>query len=307
MEENTKIETMDDYKDELEASFRKIQEGDILTGTVISVSEEEATLDLKYYAPGIITAEEFSNDPDFSIVENIHVGDTLEATVINRDDGEGNILLSMKEANDMLAWDKFKEYLENETTLKVKVKESVPSGVVAYLDGIRAFIPASQLSLNYVEDTSSFIGKELDVRVITADPEQEKLVLSAKIVAKEKEVEERNHKISMIVPGSIVEGTVESLMPYGAFVNLGDGLSGLVHISQICSKRIGKPSEVLKEGQKVKVKILNTNDGKISLSMRALEEEMVDTSMEDTESFEKYTSDESASTSLGNLLSKFKL
>lgn len=307
MEENTKIETMDDYKDELEASFRKIQEGDILTGTVISVSEEEATLDLKYYAPGIIKAEEFSNDPDFSIVENIHVGDTLEATVINRDDGEGNILLSMKEANDMLAWDKFKEYLENETTLKVKVKESVPSGVVAYLDGIRAFIPASQLSLNYVEDTSSFIGKELDVRVITADPEQEKLVLSAKIVAKEKEVEERNHKISMIVPGSIVEGTVESLMPYGAFVNLGDGLSGLVHISQICSKRIGKPSEVLKEGQKVKVKILNTNDGKISLSMRALEEEMVDTSMEDTESFEKYTSDESASTSLGNLLSKFKL
>ena len=307
MEENTKIETMDDYKDELEASFRKIQEGDILTGTVISVSEEEATLDLKYYAPGIIKAEEFSNDPDFSIVENIHVGDTLEATVINRDDGEGNILLSMKEANDMLAWDKFKEYLENETTLKVKVKESVPSGVVAYLDGIRAFIPASQLSLNYVEDTSSFIGKELDVRVITADPEQEKMVLSAKIVAKEKEVEERNHKISMIVPGSIVEGTVESLMPYGAFVNLGDGLSGLVHISQICSKRIGKPSEVLKEGQKVKVKILNTNDGKISLSMRALEEEMVDTSMEDTESFEKYTSDESASTSLGNLLSKFKL
>ena len=307
MEENTKIETMDDYKDELEASFRKIQERDILTGTVISVSEEEATLDLKYYAPGIIKAEEFSNDPDFSIVENIHVGDTLEATVINRDDGEGNILLSMKEANDMLAWDKFKEYLENETTLKVKVKESVPSGVVAYLDGIRAFIPASQLSLNYVEDTSSFIGKELDVRVITADPEQEKLVLSAKIVAKEKEVEERNHKISMIVPGSIVEGTVESLMPYGAFVNLGDGLSGLVHISQICSKRIGKPSEVLKEGQKVKVKILNTNDGKISLSMRALEEEMVDTSMEDTESFEKYTSDESASTSLGNLLSKFKL
>ena len=307
MEENTKIETMDDYKDELEASFRKIQEGDILTGTVISVSEEEATLDLKYYAPGIIKAEEFSNDPDFSIVENIHVGDTLEATVINRDDGEGNILLSMKEANDMLAWDKFKEYLENETTLKVKVKESVPSGVVAYLDGIRAFIPASQLSLNYVEDTSSFIGKELDVRVITADPEQEKLVLSAKIVAKEKEVEERNHKISMIVPGSIVEGTVESLMPYGAFVNLGDGLSGLVHISQICSKRIGKPPEVLKEGQKVKVKILNTNDGKISLSMRALEEEMVDTSMEDTESFEKYTSDESASTSLGNLLSKFKL
>lgn len=231
----------------------------------------------------------------------------LEATVISRDDGEGNILLSMREANDMLAWDKFKEYLDNETTLQVKVKESVPSGVVAYLDGIRAFIPASQLSLNYVEDTTPYIGKELDVRVITADPAKEKLVLSAKVVAKEKEIEERNHRISMIVPGSIMEGTVETLMPYGAFVNLGDGLSGLVHVSQICERRIGKPSEVLKEGQKVKVKVLNTDNGKISLSMRALEEEMVDTSAEEAESISDYTSNEAASTSLGDLLKNFKL
>ena len=231
----------------------------------------------------------------------------MEATVISRDDGEGNIQLSMREANDMLAWDKFKEYLDNETTLQVKVKESVPSGVVAYLDGIRAFIPASQLSLNYVEDTAPYIGKELDVRVITADPAKEKLVLSAKVVAKEKEIEERNHRISMIVPGSIMEGTVETLMPYGAFVNLGDGLSGLVHVSQICERRIGKPSEVLKEGQKVKVKVLNTDNGKISLSMRALEEEMVDTSAEEAESISDYTSNEAASTSLGDLLKNFKL
>ena len=307
MDENTKTETMDDFKDELEASFRTIHEGDILTGTVIAVSEEEATLALKYYAPGIIKVSEFSNDPDFSILENIHVGDSLEATVISRDDGEGNIQLSMREANDMLAWDKFKEYLDNETTLQVKVKESVPSGVVAYLDGIRAFIPASQLSLNYVEDTTPYIGKELDVRVITADPAKEKLVLSAKVVAKEKEIEERNHRISMIVPGSIMEGTVETLMPYGAFVNLGDGLSGLVHVSQICERRIGKPSEVLKEGQKVKVKVLNTDNGKISLSMRALEEEMVDTSAEEAESISDYTSNEAASTSLGDLLKNFKL
>lgn len=307
MEENTKNETMDDYKDELEASFRTIHEGDLLTGTVISVSEEDATLDLKYYAPGIIKAADFSNDPDFSILENIHIGDTLQATVVSRDDGEGNILLSMREANDMLAWDKFKEYLNNETTLQVKVKESVPSGVVAYLDGIRAFIPASQLSLNYVEDTDPYIGQTLDVRVITADPAKEKLVLSAKVVAKEKEIEERSHKISMIVPGSIMEGTVETLMPYGAFVNLGNGLSGLVHVSQICERRIGKPSEVLKEGQKVKVKVLNTDNGKISLSMRALEEEMIDTSADEAENITNYTSNEAASTSLGDLLSKFKL
>ena len=122
---------------------------------------------------------------------------------------------------------------------------------------------------------------------------------------KEKEQEEHNHKIAMLVPGSILEGTVENLMPYGAFIDLGDGISGLVHISQISQKRIGKPSEVLKEGQKVKVKVLNTNDNKVSLSMKALEEEMIDT--QQTESVEEYVSNESASTSLGDLLSKLKL
>ena len=117
-------------------------------------------------------------------------------------------------------------------------------------------------------------------------------------------MEERNHKISMIVPGSVMEGTVESLMPYGAFISLGDGLSGLVHVSQICERRIKKPSEVLKEGQKVKVKVLNTNDNKISLSMKALEEEMVDT--EPVEEIETYTSNESVGTGLGALLSGLK-
>lgn len=299
------METMDDYKQELEASFRKINEGDLISGTVIDVNEEEVTLDLKYYAQGIIKAADLSNDPDFSLVDEVHVGDVIEATVVKTDDGEGNILLSKKEANDILAWDKLKQMLEDETTVKVRIKESVPSGVVTYLEGIRAFIPASQITLDYVEDTDSWIGKEIDVRVITVDAEREKLVLSGKVVAREAEAEERNHKISMIVPGTVLEGTVETLMPYGAFINLGNGLSGLVHISQICERRIGKPSEVLKVGQKVKAKVLNTNDNKISLSMKALEEEMVDTT--EMQDIEAYTDKETTGTSLGDLLSKLKL
>lgn len=299
------METMDDFKDELEASFRRISEGDIISGTVIDVSEEEVTLDLKYYAQGIIKVADLSNDPDFAVMEQVHKGDVIEATVVKTDDGQGNILLSKKEANDVLAWEKFKTMLDEKTTVTVRIKESVKSGVVAYLDGIRAFIPASQLSLDYVEDTEPWIGKELDVRVITVDPEKQKLVLSGKAVAREAEVLERNHRISMLVPGTVVEGTVESLMPYGAFVNLGNGLSGLVHISQISSRRIGKPSEVLKEGQKVKAKILNTNDNKISLSMKALEEEMVDTGA--AVDMEKYANREALGTSLGSLLSGLKL
>ena len=292
------METMDDFKDELEASFRQIREGDIITGTVIAVSEEEITLDLKYYAQGIIKVEDFSNDPDFAVLEQIHAGDDIEATVVSTDDGQGNILLSRKEANDVLAWEKLQQMMDDGTVVKVRIKESVPSGVVTFLEGIRAFIPASQLALDYVEDTESWIGKEVEAKVITVDPEKEKLVLSAKQVAKEAE-------ISMIVPGTVLEGTVESLMPYGAFINLGNGLSGLVHISQICERRIKKPSEVLKEGQKVKAKVLNTNDNKISLSMKALEEEMVDT--EPAEDLEQYTSKESFGSSLGSLLAGIKL
>lgn len=262
------METMDDFKEELEASFRRVKEGDLITGTVIDVNEEEVTLDLKYYAQGIIKVDELSSDPDFAVLEQVHVGDEMEATVVKTDDGQGNILLSRKEANDILAWDKLKQMMEEETTVNVRIKESVPSGVITYLEGIRAFIPASQITLSYVEDTDSWIGKEIAARVITVDAEKEKLVLSGKVVAREAEWEERSHRISMIVPGTVLEGTVETLMPYGAFINLGNGLSGLVHISQICERRIGKPSEVLKTGQKVKAKVLNTNDSKISLSMK---------------------------------------
>ncbi len=298
------METMDDYKEELEASFRKIKEGDLISGVVLDVNEEEVTLDLKYYAQGIIKASDMSNDPDFSLIEQVHKGDVIEASVIKTDDGEGNILLSRKEANEVLAWEKLQQMLEEGTVVKVRIKESVPSGVTAYLEGIRAFIPASQLALDYVEDTDAWIGKEIEAKVITVDAGKEKLVLSGKAVAREREEEERNHKISMIVPGTVLEGTVETLMPYGAFISLGNGLSGLVHISQICERRIGKPSEVLKVGQKVKAKVLNTNDNKISLSMKALEEEMVDT--EGVEDLEAYTDKETTGTSLGDLLSKFR-
>ena len=299
------VETMEDYAGQLEASFRKINEGDILTGTVIAVNEEEAVLDLNYYAQGIIKASELSNDPDFSILRDVQIGDSVEATVISVDDGQGNILLSKKEANEVLAWDKLQNWMEEETECTVRVKETVNAGVVAFLEGIRGFIPASHLSTDYVEDTSAYVGKELTVRVITVDREKKKLVLSHKVIAREKAKEERDHKISMIVPGSVLEGTVESLMPYGAFISLGDGLSGLVHISQISMRRIKKPSEVLNVGDSVKVKVLNTNDNKISLSIKAVAEDNETQELKDMESYQ-YKSEGEATTSLGDLFKNLK-
>ncbi len=269
-------ETMKDYEKELEASFRKIQEGDVIKGTVIGVNEEEVTLDLKYYTQGIIKAADMSNDPGFSVMADVHEGDVIEASVVKMDDGQGNILLSRKEANAVLAWDVLTGYLEEKKEIAVKVSEVVNAGVVAYLEGIRGFIPASHLSLSYVENLEEYKGKTLEVRVITVDREKEKLVLSAREVLREKAREEHDHKVAMLVPGTVMEGTVESLQTYGAFVDLKDGLSGLVHISQISQRRIKKPSEVLKVGDKVKVKVLNTNNGKISLSMKALEEQQAE-------------------------------
>ena len=299
-------ETMKDYEKELEASFRKIREGDVISGTVIDVNEEEVTLDLKYYTQGIIKAEDMSNDPAFSLLNDVKAGDVIEATVIRMDDGQGNILLSKKEANEVLSWDVLEQMKEEKTDVTVKVSEAVNGGAVAYVEGIRGFIPASQLDLNYVEDPSAYIGKTLKVRVITVDQEKEKLVLSAKEILKEQQKEEHDHKVAMIVPGTILEGTVESLQTYGAFIDLKDGLSGLVHISQICQKRIKKPSEVLKAGDKVKVKVLNTNDGKISLSIKAVAEEQEASEVEDFDTA-SFSSNESVGTSLGELFAKLKL
>ena len=299
-------ETMKDYEKELEASFRKIREGDVISGTVIDVNEEEVTLDLKYYTQGIIKAEDMSNDPAFSLLNDVKAGDVIEATVIRMDDGQGNILLSKKEANEVLSWDVLEQMKEEKTDVTVKVSEAVNGGAVAYVEGIRGFIPASQLNLNYVEDPSAYIGKTLKVRVITVDQEKEKLVLSAKEILKEQQKEEHDHKVAMIVPGTILEGTVESLQTYGAFIDLKDGLSGLVHISQICQKRIKKPSEVLKVGDKVKVKVLNTNDGKISLSIKAVAEEQEASEVEDFDTA-SFSSNESVGTSLGDLFAKLKL
>lgn len=299
-------ETMKDYEKELEASFRKIREGDVISGTVIDVNEEEVTLDLKYYTQGIIKAEDMSNDPAFSLLNDVKAGDVIEATVIRMDDGQGNILLSKKEANEVLSWDVLEQMKEEKTDVTVKVSEAVNGGAVAYVEGIRGFIPASQLDLNYVEDPSAYLGKTLKVRVITVDQEKEKLVLSAKEILKEQQKEEHDHKVAMIVPGTILEGTVESLQTYGAFIDLKDGLSGLVHISQICQKRIKKPSEVLKAGDKVKVKVLNTNDGKISLSIKAVAEEQEASEVEDFDTA-SFSSNENVGTSLGDLFAKLKL
>lgn len=296
--------TMDDYAEELEASFKKIEEGDILTGTVIAVTDDEIILDLKYYAEGVIKIEDYSREPGFNAKEQVHVGDEVSATVVRKDDGRGNIQLSRVEATDVLAWDKLRQLKEDKTVLDVKVAEVVNAGVTAYVEGIRGFIPASKLALHYVENLDEYLNKTIQVQVFDLDEEKERLILSAKEVLREKAEEERKAKISNVEVGFVTEGTVESLQSYGAFVSLGNGLSGLVHISQISQKRIKHPSAVLAVGDKVKVKVIAIKDGKLSLSMKALDDVAAKEIEEETVELPK---SEELTTSLGELFAKLKL
>ena len=298
-------ESMKDFEQELGASFKKIEEGDIIAGTGVSVDETGVVLDLKYYAEGFIPAEEFSREPGFNIKEAVQPGEEIQATVLRKDDGQGNILLSRAEAADVLAWDKLKELQESGEALDVVVKGIVNGGAIAYVEGVRGFIPASKLALNYVEDTEEYLNKPLQVQVIDVDKEKKRLVLSAKELLREKAEKERRNKISNIEVGFVTEGTVESLQPYGAFVDLGNGISGLVHISQICEKRIKKPSEAISVGDKVKVKVIAIKDGKLSLSIKEASDLMAKEVEEET--FELPESGEEATTSLGSLFANIKL
>ena len=298
-------EGMADYQNELEASFRQIHVGDVLSGRVIDVDETGVLMDLSYYAPGRIPVEEMSADPHFDILSAVKIGDEFQGTVIKRDDGKGNIVLSRKQADDELSWDKLRKMMEEKTVIEGKITEVVKAGAILYVEGIRGFIPASKLALEYVENTDEYLNKPVRVQVIGVEEDGKRLVLSAKELLQEQAIEEKNKKISRLVPGNIVEGTVETLKDYGAFVDIGDGISGLLHISQISEQRVKNIRAGLKEGQKVKAVITKVDNGKVSLSIKALIEQIATERAE--EEPEEYSDNETASTSLGDLLKGLKL
>ena len=297
------MQTMADLMDELEATLKKIRVGDVVTGTVIDVTEDAVLVDLKSYCDGVIRKADLSEDPDFNMMEAIHPGDEITATVLATNDGEGNMVLSKKEANAILAWDKLRQMMEDRTIVKVKIQEVVNAGAIAYLEGIRGFIPASRLSDEYVEELAEWNGKTIETTVITADEENRRLVLSGREAAREKKQAETNKKIAKCEVGAVMNGTVETLKDYGAFVALENGLTGLLHISQISTQRIKHPGAVLKVGQEVTVKIISTANNKISLSMKELIEEQAEAESHETYD---YKEEGQASTGLGALLKGLK-
>ena len=243
-------ETMEDLKEELDESLKKLDEGDVMNGKV----ENEET------------------------------------------------------AEENMAWLHVRELYEKKENIKVKIGGMVNGGLIAYIENIRGFIPASQISLDFVENLDEWLGKTMEVRIITCNSARKKLVLSAKVILREKEEQEKAEKLSGITVGSVFEGTVETIQPYGAFIDLGDGISGLLHVSQISNKRIKTPDEVLKVGDKVKVKVIKAEEGKISLSMKAVaaDEAAAEAAAEEREVY-KLPKSAPVTTSLGDLLKDIKL
>lgn len=204
--------------------------------------------------------------------------------------------------DDANPWNRVTEYMEKKTVLPVKVEGVVNGGVIAMVEGLRGFVPASKLSLSYIEDLETYLLKDIEVQVIDVDQANNRLVLSAREILKEKEKKAREEQIANLKIGTVLEGTVETLQNYGAFVKLENGLSGLVHVSQISQKRVKVPSDVLNVGDKVTVKVIGIKDGKVSLSMKALEEVK-----EEPEEKVVIPKSENIGTSLGDLFKNIKL
>ena len=209
------------------------------------------------------------------------------------------------DTDTLLAWRKAAELKESQENITVKIIGIVKGGVVADFEGIRAFIPVSKLSLERIDDCNPYLEKEIEVRVFEANMDEEKLILSAKEILRERQDQNRKKKISDVKIGQVFHGTVATIKDYGAFIDLGDDLSGLVHISQISHERIKHPSVVLKEGQEVDVKVIESKDGKISLSIKALLENPEEP--EPVAEEIKLPESEGIGTSLGDLLKGFKL
>ena len=175
--------------------------------------------------------------------------------------------------DDANPWNRVTEYLEQGTVLPVKVEGVVNGGVIAMVEGLRGFVPASKLSLSYIENLEDYLLKDIEVQVIDVNQAENRLILSAREILKKKAKEEKEKLLESVTVGTVLTGKVESLQSYGAFIRLENGLTGLVHVSQISNKRVKAPSDVLEAGQEVTVKVIGNKDGKISLSMKALIEE----------------------------------
>ncbi|MEK4932146.1 30S ribosomal protein S1 [Bacillus sp. FSL M7-1345] len=246
---------------------KELQVGDVVTGSVTKVEEKQVLVNVGYKTDGVIPISELANVHIEKASDVVELDQTLELKIIKLE--EDDLVLSKRAVDAEKAWVELQEKFNSGHVFDVTVKDIVNGGLVVDL-GVRGFIPASLVEVHYVEDFADYKGKTLAVKIVELDREKNRVILSHKAVVELELDSKKKEAISSLKEGDIVEGTVQRLTDFGAFVNVG-GVDGLVHISQISHERVEQPSEVLEQGQKVKVKVLSVDADtqRISLSIKA--------------------------------------
>ncbi len=260
--------SMKELLEQFEKEFVVPKKGELVKGKVVSVSDSEIVVNIGYKADGIVPKSEVSGN-DVELKKMVKEGDDIEVFILKKDDGDGNVLLSLKRISQLKDWNKLEELAANKETVEVRVKEAVKGGVIAYYNDIRGFIPASQMAVNYVNDLSTFVGKTIEVAILEVNKSKRRTVFSRKKLATEEIKENKEELWATIKEDSIVTGEVKRITSFGAFVDIG-GLDGLIHISEMSWGRIKSPKEAVKIGDTVEVKILNIDKEteKVSLSLK---------------------------------------
>ena len=263
-------ESESDFAAEYEKTLVQLRAGQTVTGKVVQITDEEVCVNVGYKSDGLVKKSDLST-PD------VKIGDEIEVEVVKVNDGEGNVLLSQRNIVNRKVWDAIVAAFENEEIVKGTGKESVKGGLIADVMGIRAFIPASLLSLHYVEKIDEFVGQEMDLKIIEIDKSKKRVVASRKAVLQAEEAARKAEAWDKLVEGEVVKGIVRRLTNFGAFVDIG-GVDGLVHVSDLAWKRVGHPSEVVSVGQEIDVKILKLDRerDRISLSYKATQPKLWD-------------------------------
>lgn len=262
------------FEEMLNESFVSLHTGDIVKGSIIRINNGEIYVNLGYKSDGIISKEELSDDPSI-IAENLYNnGDEIEVFVIRVNDGDGNVLLSKKRIEAQKGMDELETAFKEKTVLKGKVVDVVKGGLMALINGIKVFVPSSQISNRFVEDLKTFKGKELNFNIIEFDRGKRRVVAGRKELAAKEELENKKKIFETLEVGSKHEGKVRRLVDFGAFVDLG-GVDGLIHISEMSWGRVKRAKDILSEGDTVTVTIIefDKEKGKISLSLKDSEQD----------------------------------
>ncbi|MBS4199518.1 30S ribosomal protein S1 [Bacillus sp. FJAT-49732] len=246
---------------------KSFSEGDRVKGTVTKIEEKQVLVDLEgSKLDGIIPISELSSLHVEKASDVVHEGETLDLIVTKVE--EELLVLSKRKVDAENAWETLEKRFQNNEVFDAEVNEIVKGGLVVDL-GVRGFVPASMVEDHFVEDFSDYQGKTLSFKIVELDKEKNRLILSHRIVVEEEKGREKQALLEKLEPGKVIEGTIQRLTDFGAFVDIG-GVDGLVHISQLSHEHIDKPSDVVKEGEKVKVKVLSVDrdNERISLSIK---------------------------------------